>query len=164
VTLKFGDWVTILLCGCLVFFYFRGIDLGARQNSLGEDVFGNKWLLFILDFQDFSCMTCLDSFLMLYRHLPFRFKTSRSWGILVVKKSEKEERKQLWIAEKQLRGFVRANDITFPVLVDRGRLFGGVAEKGSCVLLLDGTGSLIHRYEFPLTGEEFTEIFKILNN
>ena len=162
-TLKFGDWVTILLFGCLVFFYFRGIDLAAGKDSLQENVFDNKLLLFVLDFQDFSCMTCLDSFLMLYRQLPFRFKTSHAWGILVVKQSEKEEMKQFWIAEKQLRGFVRANDITSPILVDKERVFGKWAETGSCVLLFDKVGKMVHRYEFPLTGDQFEEIFEILN-
>jgi hypothetical protein len=161
--LKFWDWIIILLFGCLVFFYFRGIDLAAGRDSPAEDVFDKKLLLFILDFQDFSCMTCLDSFLMLYRQLPDRLTTSNTWGILVVKKSEEEENKQFWIAEKKLRGFIRANHITFPILMDRGRVFGKWAEIGSCVLLFDRVGKMVHRYDFPLTGYQYEEIFKILN-
>lgn len=161
--LKFGDWIIVLLFGCLVFFYFQGIDLAGGKDSLDEDVFDKKLLLFILDFQDFSCMTCLDSFLMFYNQLPDRFRTSHSWGILVVKKPGKEETGHVWIAEKKLRGFIRANHITFPILVDRGRVFGKWAEIGSCVLLFDRVGKMIHRYDFPLTGYQFEEIFEILN-
>ena len=158
-TLKFCDWIIVLLFGCLVFFHFRGIDLAAGRDSPDEDVFDKKLLLFILDFQDFSCMTCLDSFLGLYQQLPFRFKTSKTWGILVMKKSEKEENKQLWIAEKKLRGFIRANQITFPFLVDRHRIFSELANKESGVLLFDENQNVVFRYDFPLTGEQFEEIF-----
>jgi len=163
VRLKFGDWIIILLFGCLVFFYFQGIDLAAGKDSLDEDVFDKKLLLFILDFRDFSCMACLDSFLMFYNKLPDRFRTSHSWGILVVKNSEGEENRLFRIAEKKLKGFVKANHITFPILIDRGRVFGKWAEIGSCVLLFDRIGKMVHRYDFPLTGYQFEEIFEILN-
>jgi hypothetical protein len=163
VTLKFCDWIIVLFFGCLVFFHFRGIDLAAGRDSCDEDVFDNKLLLFILDFQDFSCMTCLDSFLGLYRQLPARFKTSKTWGILVVKKSEKEENKQLWIAEKKLRGFIRANRIMSPILMDRSHFFEGLVEEGSGVLLFDGIRNSVHRYAFPLAGSQFEEIFEIIN-
>jgi len=163
VTLKFCDWILVLLFGCAVFFYFRGIDLAAGGDSIDEDVFDKKLLLFILDFQDFSCMTCLDSFLGLYRQLPYRFKTSNAWGILVVRKSEKQDNRQFWIAEKKLRGFIQANQITFPVLMDRSRFFGGSGKEGSSVLLFDGIRNSVDRYDFPLTGYQFEEIFEILN-
>lgn len=170
-TLKFWDWIILLLFGCLVFFHFRGFDVASGRASPDADVLSvvksmtvapndeRQLLLFILDFQDFSCMACLDSFLMLYRQLPARFRTSNAWGILVVKKSEEEENKQFWIAEKKLRGFIRANQITIPFLVDRSRIFCEWTEKGSCVLLFDGAKRILCRYEFPLTGEQFEEIF-----
>jgi hypothetical protein len=163
VTLRFGDWIIILLFGCLVFFHFRGIDLAAGKELPKDEAFEKKLLLFIIDFRDFSCMTCLDSFLGFCRQLPFHFKTSGAWGIMVVKESE-EKSAQSWIAEKKLRGFMRANRITFPIFVDKGHIFKGLAEKGSCVLLLDGKGSRVHKYDFPLTGDKFEAIFRILNN
>jgi len=159
VTLKFWDWIVIVFFGCLVFFTFRGIDLAAGKDFPDENDFDKKLLLFILDFQDFSCFTCLDSFLGLYRILPMRFKTSNAWGILVVKNSEGKENRPFRIAEKKLKGFVQANHITFPILVDRSRIFGELAEHGSGVYLFDGTRKTARRYDFPLTGEEFEEIF-----
>ena len=162
-TLKFCDWIIVLLFGLLAFFYFRGVDLAAGRDFPDEAVFDKKLLLFILDFQDFSCMTCLDSFLGLYQQLPVRFKTSKTWGILVVKNSGKEENKQHWIAEKKLRGFIGANQITFPILMDRAHVFRELAEEGSGVMLFDGIENTVHRYNFPLTGYQFQEIFEILN-
>jgi len=162
--MKLGDWIIVLLFGCLVFFHFRGIDSAAGKDLPAGDVFDRKHLLFIIDFRDFSCMTCLDSFLGLYRQLPSRLKSSGAWGILVLKESEKDDTSASWIAEKKLRGFVRANRITFPILVDREHIFKGMAEEGSCVLLVDGTGSRVHKYDFPLSGDQFEEIFRVLNN
>ena len=161
--MKFGDWIIVLLFGCLVFFYFRGIDRVAARDSPEGEVFDKKWLLFIIDFQDFSCMTCLDSFLGLYQKLPFRVKTSSAWGILVVKKSEGEETRRIRIAEKKLEGFVRANQITIPVLLDRFQVFGETAERGSGVVLFDENRKGVFRYDFPLTNEQFDEILTIIN-
>jgi len=169
--LKFWDWLIFLVFGCLVFFHFRGFDAVAGAALPREDVLsffeaatefpddGRQLLLFILDFEDFSCITCLDSFLGLYRMLPLRFKTSNAWGILVVKEREEEGDRAVMIAEKKLKGFVRANHIDFPILVDRSRIFEGLAENGSGVLLFDGARKIFRRYDFPLTGEQFAEIF-----
>ena len=173
--LKFWDWLIFLAFGCLVFFHFQGFDTASERAFPAAEVLSffdsttvapndeRQLLLFILDFRDFSCMACLDSFLDLYRILPFSFKTSKTWGILVVKNSEGEENRLFRIAEKKLKGFVQANHITFPILVDRGRVFGKWAEIGSCVLLFDRVGKMFHRYDFPLTGYQFEEIFEILN-
>ncbi len=173
--LKCWDWLIFLAFGCLVFSHFRGFDTTSERAFNAAEVLSlfdskavapkddRQLLLFILDFRDFSCMACLDSFLGLYRILPFSFKTSKTWGILVVKNSEGEENRLFKIAEKKLKGFVQANHITFPILVDRARIFGEWAEKGSCVLLIDGAKKILCRYDFPLTGYQFEEIFEILN-
>ena len=155
--LKSWDWVIFLLFGCLVFFHFRGFDFLEPRIVAPNDE--RQSLLFFLDFEDFSCMMCLDSFLGLYQKLPFRFKTSNSWGILVVKKSEGEENRLVRIAKKKLEGFVQANHITFPILVDRSQVFGELAERGSGVVLFDENRKAVFRYDFPLTNEQFEDIF-----
>lgn len=158
--LKFWDWIIFLLFGCLVFFHFRGFDFIDPKVFTPDDE--RQSLLFVLDFDDFSCLTCLESFLGLYQKLPFRFKTSNAWGILVVKKSEREETRQVRIAEKKLEGFVQANHITFPILLDKSRIFAELAERGSCVVLFDENKKAVFRYDFPLTNEQFEEIFNNL--
>jgi hypothetical protein len=172
--LKFSDWLIFLVFGCLTFFHFRGFYTGSGSDFLKKKWLSlsdsssfaledeRKWLLFILDFHDFSCMTCLDSFLGLYEKLPFRLKTSNAWGILVIRNSEVHENNLVRIAEKKLKGFVQANQILSPFLVDRFQVFRGMAEEGSCVVLFDGAQRIIHKYDFPLRGEEFEEIFKFL--
>ena len=176
--LGFRDWLIFLVFGCSVFFHFRGFDrivgavlpqaqaLSNFDAAAGFPDDDKKLLLFILDFADFSCITCLDSFLDLYRMLPSRFRTEDAWGILAVgnREGDGEEagNRQVLIAEKKLKGFIRANRIAFPILLDRSRIFEEVAEKGSGVLLFDGAGKIFRRYDFPLTGEQFAEIFAAL--
>jgi len=171
---NFWDWVLILLFGCLVFFHFRGLDLVSGKASPRDGVppfldptpagpdDARMLLLFVFDFQDFSCMTCLDSFLGLYQKLPLRFRTAHVWGVLTIKRTEGEEDRQIRIAEKKLRGFIEANQITSPFLVDRSRVFGELTETGSSVLLFDKKRKVILRFEFPLTGEQFEKIFAYL--
>lgn len=162
--LKSWDWLIFFVFGYLTFFHLRGYDaVSVTKASAPED--NRKLLLFILDFRDFSCMTCLDSFLALYRILPFRFKTSDTWGILVLDSAEAEVgaeargNRLIWIAEKKLRGFIQANHITFPMLVDKSRIFCQWAEKGSCVVLFDEAKKVLKRYEFPLARGQLEEIF-----
>jgi hypothetical protein len=172
--LKFWDWLIFAVFFCLVFFQLRMLESVPENVLPAAEILSffdpttspphddSQLLLFIFDFQDFSCMTCLDSFLALYRILPVRFKSSKTWGILIAKNSGAEERKMIRIAEKKLKGFVRANQIKFPILVDRSRIFGEWTEKGSCVLVFDRAKKMLCRYEFPLTSEQFEEIFLCL--
>jgi hypothetical protein len=166
VNLKFWEWVVIFLFGCLTFFHFRGSDTVSKDVSpivlSGEE---SRMLLFIIDFQDFSCPTCLDSFLGLFHRLPSRYRTAKAWGILAVdtRGEEQEVNRTIRIAEKKLRGFIQANQITFPFLVDRSQVFGRLAKEGSAVVLLDENQKAVFRYYFPLTGEEFEKIFEVLN-
>lgn len=169
--LRFWDWIIFLVFGCLTFFHFRGFHTASEKvfpaaeflshfNPTSDVSYdGKPLLLFFLDFKDFSCMACLDSFLELYRLLPIDTKTSKAWGILAVEHSDGEGNRLFRIAEKKLKGFVRANHITFPILVDRFRVFEELVEDGSGVFLFDGTAKTVRRYDFPLSGEQFEEIF-----
>ena len=165
------DWLVFAIFGCFVFIHFHGLDSAPEMGMPASEILSffdsaralphdeNQLLLFIFDFQDFSCMTCLDSFLALHRILPLGFKTSKTWGILVANDQAGDEYRIFRIAEKKLKGFVRANHIAFPILVGKTRIFGDWAEKGSCVLLFDSAKRVLCRYEFPLTSGQMEEIF-----
>jgi hypothetical protein len=120
-----------------------------------------RMLLFILDFRDFSCMVCLESFLELYQRLPFRVKIQNAWGILIVPQGREKDGSVIGIAEKKLEGFVRAHQILFPVLLDRSQVFGEMAERGSGVILFDEARRMISRFDFPLESGQFREILEI---
>jgi hypothetical protein len=170
---KSWDWLIFLLFGILVFFHFSGFHTGTARNLVGE-----KWLsfldssdivakdnrtmlLFILDFRDFSCPTCLESFLNLYQKLPLWLKIHGSWGVLVVPVTgEGVDRTR--IAETKLRGFCRANHILSPFLVDRHQVFGELAADGSCAILFAKRRQVIHMFRFPLRDGHFETILQAL--
>jgi hypothetical protein len=120
-------------------------------------------LLFFIDFRDFSCMTCLDSFLDFYRRLPLRFQTEDSMGILVLA-PEKRDKTSSEIARVKLRGFVLSNHIVFPVQIDRFHVFRGVAQEGTSVVLFDYDREIIKRFLFPLRQQDLDELFRCLKD
>ncbi len=170
-TVKFSDWLIFLVFGGLVFFHFTGFGTVKETALPAQNVFsvagampefpneGNMLLLFVLDFEDFACLSCLDSFLDLCRSLPSPFQAYRAWGVLILKDRGVEGDRAVRIAEKKLKGFIRANRISFPILVDRPGIFAAWKERGSGVLLLGGKTKMCQWYDFPLTGEQFEEIF-----
>lgn len=171
-----ADWLIIVIFGLAAFFHFRGI--GPAEENVTAGVLGEeahlisslttielerqgRMLLFILDFQDFSCLVCLESFLELYRRLPLRVKIRDAWGILLIPPGQEKDEAAVGIAEKKLRGFVRAHQILFPVLVDRYQVFAEIAERGSGVVLFDEARQRVSRFDFPLESGQFQEILEI---
>ena len=124
-----------------------------------------KLLLFIFDFNDFMCMSCLDSFLTFCQSLPSHILEENSWGILTIgsaiRKSGLES--SVRIARTKLRGFVTANRIKFPVFIDEHQIFQQFEKKGSSVLLFDGTNNILKEYIFPLNKDQIAEIQRIVS-
>ena len=46
--------------------------------------------------------------------------------------------------------------------MDRGNVFGGMAEKGSGIILLDTASQAVSRFDFPLDRAELKEILEVL--
>jgi len=162
-----------LIFGCSVFFHFHGVDgLKGRgsaihtlaavmgKNSQGS-VSARKRLLFVLDFDDFSCMMCLESFLDCYSLLPPQVKFQDSFGVLVGVEDRREE-KDLAIMRKKLRGFIKANAIVFPVFLDERGVFDSAGREGSCVILMDEKSGDVRRFVFPLKKGEMGAILEEL--
>lgn len=170
------EWLIILVFGLAAFFHLRGFgpaETKAQVEVLAEEdlslssspVIGlerkGKLLLFILDFRDFSCMLCLESFLELHQRLSLRMRQGDVWGVLTVPEDEEKAASMIRIAEKKLRGFVRSHQIHFPVLVDRYHVFGRMAKSGSGLILIDEIGQEISRFDFPLNSGQMQKIIKI---
>ena len=116
-------------------------------------------LLFIIDLDSFLCLPCLDSFLNFCTNLPDSIIEGHVWGILVFDKSEEKGDSLARIAEKKLKGFIRANDIKFPVIVDRFHLFNHLGEEGTVLILFNYDERLIKKYVFPLSRSQIKEIW-----
>lgn len=124
-----------------------------------------KLLLFIFDFNDFMCMSCLESFLAFCHHLPPHTLEGNAWGILTIESAIKKSglKNAVQIARKKLRGFKAANSIKFPIFIDHYQIFKQFEKKGTAVLLFDETNNMFKEYIFPLNKNQISEIQEILS-
>ena len=122
----------------------------------------NTLLLLIIDFESFMCPSCLDSFLEFYHALKPPFPPLDEgilWGVLVFDEPEENEGvPAIKITEKKLRGFIMANDIKFPIMIDRFHIFKGLAKEGTAVIFFDRERKIIKKYVFPLRSKQIKEI------
>ena len=124
-----------------------------------------KLLLIIFDFNDFMCMSCLESFLTFCQLLPPHILEENAWGILTIESAIKKSglKDSVKIATTKLRGFVTANSIKFPIFIDEYQIFQQFEKKGTAVLLFDGTNNILKEYIFPLNKNQIGEIQKIVS-
>jgi len=127
-------------------------------------------LFFIIDFSDFMCPACLDSLLNLCRLLPHHILQERACGIVVFPPSPKEgsspsnsaaHSRSVKIMEQKIRGFRKANRISFPLLLDRNNIFRSLAGDGTTVVLLDPIQGSILKISFPLSAADAERLLKI---
>lgn len=149
---------------------WAGGDVRGRflfQRTLqGEDLADRPLLLFIIDFGMLMCPSCLDFFLGFYQEFSGLIEDGMAWGILILDKPSEENDKMslsITIAEKKLRGFRQANDITFPILIDPFAVFAGLTHEGTALVLFDRSSSIVRRYNFPLTPSEKKELLEVLS-
>jgi len=123
-----------------------------------------KLLLIVIDFDDFMCMTCLDSFIRFCRAFPQAYLDGCAWGILILKEETEGSGtgRNAVIAEKKMRGFAKANHLTFPFLIDETGSFNSFVSKGSSVFLFDEESRRISRYGFPLDGKDMLQVQRSL--
>ena len=137
-------------------------DQTLQQKNQGYDQVHHKLLLFIIDFKSFMCPSCLDSFLEFYHTLGCSFEDKMIWGILVFDKPAKMQEEDLStkIIEKKLRGFITANDIKFPIIIDRFHIFKSMGQEGTAVIVFDRQKKAVRKYVFPLRQIKIQEIIE----
>jgi hypothetical protein len=126
-----------------------GLILFGALPAAGE--FGASRLVFVIDFDDFMCFSCLESFVGFCHSLPERFRREKCLGILAVPPARKNRPVLLQIMRKKLRGFRQANAIDFPVVVDEPAFFSSPERDGSCVLVFQPGELELEMYTFPLS-------------
>jgi hypothetical protein len=133
--------------------------ISGRSSSQGR----GPLLLFVIDFSDFMCMSCLDSFITFCQSFPPHYLEDKAWGILVL--ASKDEmpytKNTAQIAERKLRGFITANSIEFPIIIDHNQVFQSFAVEGTALVVLDAERGRILRYSFPIKRADSQKIREI---
>jgi len=132
-----------------------------RENGMDNQIL----VLLFLDFADFNCPLCLDSFLDFCRMLPPHNHGVSIWGIVV--NSEDIENSpdaySVQILGKKIRGFTIANNLDFPLILDRSHIITKLINKGSQAILLNPNGRIFERYTFPLDPQSIQKIHQFLH-
>ncbi len=125
-----------------------------------------KLILFVIKFDLFLCSPCLNPFFDFYRLLPSPFRESKVWGIIVCSETGIKENvaAQRRIADKKLRAFLRANDITCPVVIDYSGDFERFSKKKTNILLFDPAKKFFKKFELPLNQEQKREVLDFIQN
>jgi len=126
----------------------------------------NKMLIFIIDFRSFMCQACLNSFLEFHQLISPWLTMVTVWGVLVVnpQSNPEDEEMAIGIAVKKAQGFLTANALQFPLIVDRFHIFNPIAGKGTSVIFCNADNKIIKKYVFPLAPSQLKEIINYIQD
>jgi len=148
----------------IVIILFQATTSFSEDSDTRQEEPAKVQLLLIIDFGDFMCFSCLESFLHFCYSLPHQFQDQYVWGVVIFEGNIGSESEDIAIkiVEKKIRGFRMANRVRFPILVDSSRIFSSLVGKGTTVVILKGEAQEVKRYIFPLSHEQIAEIHKAI--
>ena len=120
--------------------------------------------LILLHSSDFSCQFCLESFLQLCDSIKRLQDKMITIVILTGDFKESQDINTIQILKKQLKGFVKANHIPFPVLLDQSSILNNFSNGRSALIFVDTRYRLIKKWFLPIQHDEMEELFLILND
>jgi hypothetical protein len=77
---------------------------------------------------------------------------------------ESQDINTIQILKKQLKGFVKANHIPFPVLLDQSSILNNFSNGRSALIFVDTRYLLIKKWFLPIQHDEMEELFLLLND
>ena len=150
-----------------VLFLSLSLELEAVQKKeIGPFVKRRKLVLMIIDFQSFFCLPCTETFLDFCQSLPPIIQEEALWGVIIYKGQKKIEdnKTQTRVVEKKLRGFIQANDIRFPLILDSFHIFHEISEGKTAIILFDQKAKIVRKILFPLNEKQRDEIINFLSD
>lgn len=119
-------------------------------------------VLIFIDFRDFMCPACLDSLVDLSRTLPQHILETRAMGIVQLDGHPVLSPRRIKIAQKKIKGFVHANRILFPVLLDAYSSAQPSCGAKTQVWVLSGASRKLVRFELPLSAADIHSLSRIV--
>lgn len=131
------------------------------HGSVTQNEDSQNIIFLFLDRSDFSCQFCLSSFLQLCDTLQMgNFDHIIIRGFLDGSETDNatEKLKRDRILKKQIRGFVKGNNIRFPFFLDSSHVFGNIKDKDTAVIVLNSSLGVIRQWPSPLSSNDICEI------
>jgi hypothetical protein len=108
------------------------------------------------------CPACLDSLLNLCRTLPRHLLQTRVMGIVRLDDPHTLSPRRIKIAQKKIKGFVHANRIIFPVLLDKNSSPQPSGDAKTQIWVLSDASKELVRFEFPLSAADINSLCRIV--
>ena len=121
----------------------------------------NKKCFLIINTDFLDCPVCNQS-LTVFNNIINEFKLEDSLiGLMVYRETddEVEAERRIKIIETQLGGFIKGNDIRYPIILDKMGIFKSLSQDEVSLILLDIQKKTVKKYTFPLKKEQIDEIF-----
>lgn len=148
-----------ILLTVLMTLFFSNKELFPKKQSI--DVTPEKRFILIIDFDFFNCPLCIQS-LTDFNNMINAFKLEDSFiGVLAYRETndEVDSERRIKIIETQLRGFIKGNDIRYPIILDKKGIFKCLSPDEASLILLDIQRKTVKKYTFPLKKGQIDEIF-----
>jgi len=117
--------ILIIIILLLIFFY--GAEI--KNKSFSKNC---EKIIVFLNFSDLHCSFCIKSFTEFCSFVKKNNINSKINGILIIQDKKRIKKK---IINKQLKGFVKGNNIDFPVAVDWNNVFSAFAENYDLIVI-----------------------------
>jgi len=141
-------------------------DVPIQAGESSDAVASDKLMLFVIHMNSLMCFPCINPFLDFYNRIPSPLRENRVWVVVVyedLKKKEGNNRHQK-IIQKQFRGFLQANNIECPIVLDSHHNFKELSRGGTALLVFDKKKKSVKKYVFPLKKKQMQEILNSLRN
>ena len=140
----------ILFALCLLNIGNTFVPEFAQPERMWEERKSPMAVIYIIEFRDILCSPCSESFLDFSLSLPLEFQKENTWGIVVFEPAHQTNLGEKIIAKK-VRGFLKGNQLHFPVFIDFFHIFKTLRTQATQLFLLDSTSLTVKKYDFPLT-------------
>lgn len=134
------------------------LSFGQGTQTINKTKKNSKLFLIFVDYSTISCSFCLDSFLALCNILG-KQRNDESVVIGVVSSDDLEDENKIKIIKKQLRGFIKANNINFPLILDKTNVFKELNLENT-VIVIDVSSDIIKKFKFPLSKMQMKELIE----
>lgn len=157
----------IKIIACLIFleilaisFSFSGPhDFSFDQNRLFPLASG-KLVLLIIHENLIYCPLCQSLLNDFFNIIYSERLENLTIGIYISSKidTSSKEKEHFAILEKQLRGFIKGNNIRFPVVIDKEGLFPELYFKDVDIIFFNMKKNLLRKYKLPLSKDQRKEL------
>ena len=151
-------------------FFFMGIiawffNFSGQSNSVfNQDslfhITNDKIIILIIHKNIVFCPLCQDLLTDFCNQLYAEELENKTIGIFIPDNSDASSKEidHFSILKKQLRGFEKSNNIRFPLVIDKERIFWEFYFDKADIIFIDIKRNILRKYKLPLSLDQWKEL------